>query len=197
MIRTPEVEDEEAGHKSRVPQTEPLIWERDGGLSSLDDRFDKREGQTKMMREVWTAFQNHEHALIEAATGIGKSLGYLVPAAIHAKQTGKPVVISTYTTLLQQQMINRDIPLLEKIFPFPVKAAVLKGRSHYLSIRKFKHILQEDDDNYDSVLAKAQILVWLTDTETGDLSEINLPSGGKLYGTDWHMIRIHMQKAAT
>ncbi|MCY8006622.1 ATP-dependent DNA helicase DinG [Bacillus haynesii] len=180
VIRTPEGEDEEVGHKSRVSQTEPLIWEKDGGLSSLDDRFDKREGQTKMMREVWTAFQNHEHALIEAATGIGKTLGYLVPAAIHAKQTGKPVVISTYTTLLQQQMINRDIPLLEKIFPFPVKAAVLKGRSHYLSIRKFKHILQEDDDNYDSVLAKAQILVWLTDTETGDLSEINLPSGGKL-----------------
>ncbi|GIN67987.1 putative ATP-dependent helicase DinG [Bacillus sonorensis] len=172
-----QAEDFEESRSEALPET--LIWEEEGGLSSLN-HFKKRDGQTKMMKEVWTAFSNHEHALIEAATGIGKTLGYLVPAAVHAKKTEKPVVISTFTTLLQQQILNQDIPLIKQIFPFPIKAAVLKGRSHYLCIHKFEHILHEDDDNYDAVLAKAQILVWLTDTETGDLSEINLPSGGKL-----------------
>ncbi|KAA6482508.1 ATP-dependent DNA helicase DinG [Bacillus swezeyi] len=179
-IKAPESIHEESEEEGSSAKKDTFIWEEAGGLASLQKHFENREGQTKMMKEVWTAFDNHEHALIEAATGIGKTLGYLVPAAVHAKQTGKPVVISTFTTLLQQQILNRDIPLMEKIFPFPVKAAVLKGRSHYLCIRKFEHILHEDDDNYDAVLAKAQILVWLTDTETGDLSEINLPSGGKL-----------------
>ncbi|MEH6973468.1 MULTISPECIES: ATP-dependent DNA helicase DinG [unclassified Bacillus (in: firmicutes)] len=178
VIKAPETAPEEP-EKEVFPSHETHIWEDGPGLSSLP-RFEKREGQTKMMKEVWTAFTNHEHALIEAATGIGKTLGYLVPAAVYAKQTEKPVVVSTYTTLLQQQILHHDIPLMQQAVPFSVKAAVLKGRSHYLCIHKFEQILQEDDDNYDAVLAKAQILVWLTDTQTGDLSEINLPSGGKL-----------------
>ncbi|WFA03455.1 ATP-dependent DNA helicase DinG [Bacillus sp. HSf4] len=180
VIKEPVQTMEERGEEREPFNADPLIWEEDGGLRSLLEHFENRRGQTKMMKEVWTAFDHHEHVLIEAAAGIGKTIGYLVPAALRARQTGKPVVISTFTTLLQQQILTRDIPLLEQVFPFPIKAAVLKGRSHYISIHKFEHILQEEDDNYDAVLAKAQILVWLTDTETGDLSELNLPSGGKL-----------------
>ena len=76
--------------------------------------------------------------------------------------------------------MSKDLPLLERMFPWPVKAAILKGKSHYLCLPKFEHILHEEDDNYDAVLTKAQLLVWLTETETGDAAELNLPSGGRL-----------------
>ncbi|NPC92827.1 ATP-dependent DNA helicase DinG [Bacillus sp. WMMC1349] len=178
VIKAPAELPEEPMVEQKLP-FDQQIWEAEDGLHSILSGLENRKGQILMMKEVWQAFANREHALIEAATGIGKTLGYLVPATIHAKTTKKPVVISTFTTLLQDQILNKDIQLLEKIFPYKITATVLKGKSHYLCIDKFQHVLQEDDDNYDSVLAKAQILVWLTDTNTGDLSEINLPSGGK------------------
>lgn len=65
------------------------------------------------------------------------------------------------------------------MFPFSVTAAILKGQSHYLCLYKFEQVLHEEDDNYDAVLTKAQLLVWLTETNTGDVAELNLPSGGK------------------
>ena len=68
-----------------------------------------------MMREVADAFANHEHALIEAPPGIGKTIGYLVPAAILAKKSKKPVMISTYSTLLQQQILTKRYAALSKI----------------------------------------------------------------------------------
>ncbi|MEK1830231.1 hypothetical protein AAAC51_17390 [Priestia megaterium] len=74
------------------------------------------------------------------------------------------------------------MPILEKIVPFPVTTAVLKGREHYISIRKFIQLLKERNNNYDAILTKAKLLIWLTETETGDSDEINLPSGGKLFG---------------
>ncbi|KXZ18048.1 DNA polymerase III subunit epsilon [Bacillus nakamurai] len=149
-------------------------------LSEFVPRYEKRKGQLAMMNEVLDAFCNREHALIEAAPGIGKTIGYLVPAVLFAKSEQTPVIISTYSTLLQQQIMSKDLPLLERMFPWPVKAAILKGQSHYLCLRKFEHILHEEDDNYDAVLTKAQLLVWLTETETGDVAELNLPSGGRL-----------------
>ncbi len=70
------------------------------------------------MDEVLGAFRNREHALIEAAPGIGKTIGYLVPAVLFAKAEQTPVIISTYSTLLQQQIMSKDLPLLERMFPW-------------------------------------------------------------------------------
>ena len=130
-----------------------------------------------MMNKVRDAFHERAYALIEAAPGIGKTLAYLIPAALEAKKSGKPVIISTYSILLQQQMLQRDVPLLKQLLPFEPAACVFKGRAHYICLDKFEHVLHEEDDNYDVVLTKAQILMWLLVTETGDLSELNLPSG--------------------
>ncbi|MEC0280138.1 MULTISPECIES: ATP-dependent DNA helicase DinG [Bacillus] len=149
-------------------------------LSEFMPQYEKREGQMLMMKEVADAFANREHALIEAAPGIGKTIGYLIPAALFAKKSKKPVVISTYSTLLQQQILTKDLPIVKDMFPFSVTAAILKGQSHYLCLYKFEQVLHEEDDNYDAVLTKAQLLVWLTETNTGDVAELNLPSGGKL-----------------
>lgn len=144
--------------------------------------YEVRHGQFRMMDSVYGALNHNSHALIEAGTGVGKSLAYLIPSAIYGKENGKIVVISTYTTQLQEQLLTKDIPLMQKMLSFPVKAVLLKGRSHYISLARFVQTLREDEeDNYDTILSKMQILVWLTETETGDIDELNLSSGGMIY----------------
>jgi ATP-dependent DNA helicase DinG len=143
--------------------------------------YENRPAQWNMMNMVHEALSTHQHALIEAGTGTGKTLGYLIPSVYYAKQFEKPVVVSTHTVSLQQQIMDRDIPLLRKLMPFSFNVAILKGRHHYLNLRKFINWLKERETNYDAILTKAKILVWLTETETGDIDEINLPSGGKLF----------------
>src|SRR5690606_36878545 len=105
----------------------------------------------------------------------------LIPAAVFGKLEEQKVVISTYTTQLQDQLLSKDIPLLKKMFPFPIKAVLLKGRSHYISLAKFEQSLKDDEDNYDTVMSKMQILVWLTETDPEDIEELNLSSGGMIY----------------
>ncbi|PKG24101.1 ATP-dependent DNA helicase DinG [Niallia nealsonii] len=148
--------------------------------------FRKRQGQLKMMETIYEAFCDNNHRLIEAGTGIGKSLAYLLPAAYFAFANKKQIVISTYTTQLQEQLINKELPLLKSTLPFFVSYTILKGRSHYISLDKFEISLQEKEDNYDTILTKMQILIWLTETSTGDKDELNLSSGGAAY---WNKIK--------
>lgn len=152
----------------------------DEHLQHSMENYDRRDGQRLMMKEVYDAFVHNNISLIEAGTGTGKTLAYLLPSIFYAKEAEKPVVISTHTVQLQQQIIEKEIPFLKNIVPFPFEVALIKGRKHYLCLHKFEHALQEEDANYDSVLTKAKILVWLLQTETGDVDELNLPSGGKM-----------------
>ncbi|ULT55454.1 ATP-dependent DNA helicase DinG [Neobacillus drentensis] len=148
--------------------------------------FVKRAGQFKMMDTVYQSLQLSRHTLIEAGTGVGKSLGYLLPLAYFAKQNNQPIIVSTHTIQLQEQLLNKDIPLLTNILPFEIEAVLLKGRNHYLNLEKFHQTLMDENDNYDTTLTKMQILVWLTETMTGDRDELNLSSGGQFY---WNKIR--------
>ncbi|MEH7108572.1 ATP-dependent DNA helicase DinG [Bacillus sp. JJ1764] len=149
--------------------------------------FETREGQFQMMDAVFNSLQNDNHTLIEAGTGVGKTMGYLLPAAYFAKLTNQPIIVSTHTIQLQEQILKKEIPLLNKILPFEITAVLRKGRSHYIDLKKFKKtLLDEESDNYDSTLTKMQILVWLTETETGDKDELNLSSGGSLF---WNKIK--------
>ncbi|WP_080845482.1 ATP-dependent DNA helicase DinG [Cytobacillus gottheilii] len=148
--------------------------------------FEQRDGQFSMMDTVYKAFRLSKHALIEAGTGVGKSIAYLLPAVLYGRETHKPIMISTYTTQLQDQLLTNDIPIINKILPFHVNAALLKGRGHYISMAKFEYTLKEKDDNYDTTLTKMQILVWLTETKTGDIDELNLSSGGNLF---WNRVK--------
>jgi ATP-dependent DNA helicase DinG len=148
--------------------------------------YEKRTGQFMMMDGVYHAFHEERHALIEAGTGVGKSLGYLLPAAYFAKQYHYPIVISTHTIQLQEQIIKNEIPLLAQMLPFTIHSVLLKGRGNYISLERFNLTLMEENDNYDTTLTKMQILVWLTETETGDKDELNLSSGGLIY---WNKIK--------
>ena len=130
-----------------------------------------------MMDTVYEALTTEKHAVIEGGTGIGKSLAYLLPTLYFSINRNQPVMISTYTIQMQDQILNNEIGRLSKIVPFPFRASILKGRSNYLNMLKFEQSLREDEVYYDSVMAKMQLLVWLIYTNTGDLDELNLSGG--------------------
>ncbi|GAQ17425.1 DNA polymerase III subunit epsilon [Oceanobacillus picturae] len=158
------------------------IYEEGGTLSQQMARYEKRTGQREMSETIYDAFQSRRHALIEAETGTGKSLAYILPAIYDAVISGQRLVISTFTTQLQTQLLEEEIPLIRSLLPFSFKATLLKGKSHYISLEKFeRELLSTDKDNYDITLTKAMILVWLTETQTGDIDEVQLPSSGYLF----------------
>lgn len=140
--------------------------------------FTKREEQISYMKDVFSSFENKNILLGEASTGVGKTYGYLIPAAFFSKQLGKQIIISTSTISLQKQMIKKHLKIVEKLIPFNVKVASIQSKKNYLCLQKFEYVISEKDDNYDSILSKAMISVWLTETETGELDELSLPSGG-------------------
>lgn len=142
--------------------------------------YEDREAQETMIAEVAESLSEDRHLMIEAGTGTGKSLGYLVPSLYYGIPHGEKIVISTHTINLQEQLRQRDIPLLHEIFPVPFRAAVLKGRSHYLCLRKFEHKITYAD--YESAkeerMTAAQMVVWLSDTQHGDEEEIHFANRG-------------------
>lgn len=151
-----------------------------GNLQRHFEYYEEREEQETMIYEVYDAFREGKHLLIEAGTGTGKSLAYLLPALYTSMTEGRRVVISTHTINLQEQLRNRDLPLLQSISPLPFKAAVLKGRNHYLCLRKFEQKLNGRDlEGRDHHIAAAQTLVWLGETEHGDDEELQLTSRGR------------------
>lgn len=152
-------------------------------LAKFFDDFEERPAQDEMIQEVHRAFEQDQHLMIEAGTGTGKSLGYLIPALFYGLQQEEKVIVSTHTINLQEQIRQRDIPLLEKLFPIPFRAAVLKGRNHYLCLRKFEQKINGYDyeGSEDDLYTAAQMVVWLGETEHGDDEEIHFGQGGKQF----------------
>ena len=113
--------------------------------------------------------------LLEAGTGTGKSIAYLLPSALYSMEKEEPIVVSTQTIPLQEQIFVKDLPILSTLLAQPVRAALLKGRNHYLCLRRFEQSLNHTaEDTYDIQLTKAQLLVWITETKTGDVEELSL-----------------------
>lgn len=112
-------------------------------LATLLAGFESRPQQQKMMGDVLKAYNNKGISLIEAGTGTGKSLAYLIPAALWAKVTGERTVISTKTIALQEQLFHKDIPLVAKIIGSEIKAVIVKGMGNYLCLRKLTDISHE------------------------------------------------------
>lgn len=149
--------------------------------------FEERESQEQMIYEVEKSLEHDQHLMIEAGTGTGKSLGYLIPALYYGIKYEKKVVVSTHTINLQEQLRERDIPLLKEIFPVPFKAAVLKGRSHYLCLRKFETKLTTRDyeNGKEDPITAAQMVVWLSETEHGDEEELHFGNKGAQF---WYSV---------
>ena len=105
--------------------------------------FQPRAGQQSMMKCVLEAYDKSAIALIEAGTGIGKSIAYLLPAILWAAKTGERTVISTHTIPLQEQLFQKDLPLLLKALGLEMQVSLVKGMGNYICLRKWGHVINE------------------------------------------------------
>ena len=138
-------------------------------MSEIVDGYRVRSAQCTMAEEIDANFKNGTHLLCEAPTGTGKTFGYLVPAM----NQNKKVIISTATRALQDQIIKKDGPIIQKLFPEKC-IYVLKGRKNYICRQRFSNFLQKSAFTDLEVIVIAKILIWLEFTETGDKEELQL-----------------------
>lgn len=150
------------------------ILEYGGPFSQYFVSFEHRPQQVEMLRAVANALSTGQHLMVEAGTGVGKSLAYLVPAALFALQNNTRVVISTNTINLQDQLIKKDIPDLCAALGLDLRAAVLKGRANYLCPRRLENLRRHGPANADEMRVLAKVLVWTQKDTSGDRTEINL-----------------------
>jgi len=164
----------EAGEVSLDIDDVAAVLDRGGMFADYFDEYEYRPQQVEMLRSVCKALSESLHLMVEAGTGTGKSLAYLIPSAYWALQNNTRVVISTNTINLQDQLINKDIPDLKKALNLPVRAAVLKGRSNYLCPRRLAAMRRRKPENVHEMRVLGKVLVWLLESRTGDRTEINL-----------------------
>ncbi|MGO4613648.1 ATP-dependent DNA helicase [Nocardia sp. 2YAB30] len=145
----------------------------------------ERVGQVTMAAAVDHAIDTKEHLAVQAGTGTGKSLAYLVPSLRHAVRTGRTVVVSTATIALQRQLVDRDLPRLAEALSKPLgrtpKYAILKGRNNYLCLNKINSAIPDEPAEAELFDAFAisrlgrevqRLNEWASDTETGDRDEL-------------------------
>jgi ATP-dependent DNA helicase DinG len=133
--------------------------------------FEPRQEQILMSKAVETSFAERENLFVEAGTGVGKSLAYLIPAAIHALKTGEKVVISTETIALQNQLISKDIPLLKEILEQDLVAEIAFGASNYVCKRKLNNVIQSGTFPIEMTKHLKDFYDWEKETESGIKSE--------------------------
>ena len=147
---------------------------------SMIGGYEHRPAQLEMAERVQDAFENHHHAILEAGTGTGKTLAYLLPAIC----SGRRVVISTATKSLQEQLFQKDVPFLQKHFAPELKVAVMKGRANFLCRAKLHQMADQPMlKGMDEIDAFRQIRDWSKLTVSGDRAELTfLPDDSDLWG---------------
>lgn len=150
-----------------------------GGPLDTGAAYEYREAQVQMARAISQTLERRRRLLVEAGTGVGKSLAYLVPLVLWSSRRRERAVVATHTVNLQEQLADRDLPQLAPLADPPVRAAVLKGRSHYISLRRWARFLGEADTGprgpgLERVRFKLKLLVWLATTSSGDRAELHL-----------------------
>jgi len=147
----------------------------DGGKLGKAKGYESRPGQARMAERVAEIIEDQRHLVVEAGTGTGKSLAYLVPAAYAAQELGKKAIISTYTIHLQEQLFGKDVPIVQSLVPFEFTAALLKGRQNYLCPHRLKKAQQHQGDLFAAGQAEQLkgLLDWASRTVDGTLSDID------------------------
>ena len=155
-------EETQSNNSTPAVSLESIFFRLEETLASFEDR----PQQVEFAKAIERAIKAAKPGIFEAGTGTGKSLAALIPAALSRKR----VVVSTATIALQEQYISKDIPCLQTLLPFDIKAALFKGRSNYLSIRRYEdHKLQSEIDS--------RLIKWLESTRKGDRSELDFLPG--------------------
>lgn len=167
-----------------VSQVEEIFSER--GLLSRAKNFEYRPQQQQMAVAVARALENGEHLAVEAGTGVGKSLAYLIPAILYAVAQNKKAVVCTHTINLQEQLIEKDLPMLSQILPVKFAFTMLKGRHNYLCTRRLHKAMQQAESLFTSpeIQELQRILEWSKQTRDGSLSDFETEPDPKV----WHQV---------
>lgn len=182
------IEAQPAGaHLDLVKQVEEIFSE--SGILSRAKNFEFRPQQQQMAMAVARALEGKEHLAVEAGTGVGKSLAYLIPAILFAVQSKKKAVVSTHTINLQEQLTEKDLPMLAGVLgalPEPVKFnyTMLKGRANYLCTRRLQKAMQQSGHLFTSSEGEElrRIYEWSKETKDGSLSDFNIEPDPKVWG---------------
>ena len=169
-----------------VKQVEEIFSEK--GILSRAKNFEFRPQQQEMAVAVARTLKNREHLAVEAGTGVGKSLAYLVPAILFAVQEKKKAVISTHTINLQEQLTEKDLPMLAMVLgalPQPVnfQFTMLKGRANYLCTRRLQKAMQQSGHLFTSSEGEElrRIYEWSKETKDGSLSDFDIEPDPKVW----------------
>ncbi len=153
------------------------------GILSRAKNFEYRPQQQQMAVAVAQALENQEHLVVEAGTGVGKSLAYLVPAILFAVANKKKAIVSTHTINLQEQLTQKDLPMLEQVLPVEFSYTMLKGRGNYLCTRRLAKALQQSNSLFTSPEAAElkRIAEWAKTTTDGSLSDFEVEPDAKVW----------------
>ncbi|MGD2165541.1 MAG: exonuclease domain-containing protein, partial [Anaerolineae bacterium] len=162
------------------------LLERDSVFADRFPNYEYRPQQVEMLRSVAETLNEGRHLLVEAPTGVGKSLAYLIPAVHWAVRNGERVVISTNTINLQEQLYDKDVPDLERFLSLDFEATLLKGRSHYLCPARLQALRHRGPRSPEQARVLAKVLIWLMRTEDGDGDDLFLPTA--LERSMWHRL---------
>ncbi|MEK7684518.1 MAG: helicase C-terminal domain-containing protein [Verrucomicrobiota bacterium] len=180
MISTIESQPAGAG-RGLAAQVEDIF--SPAGLLSRASNFEYRPQQQQMAVAVARALEERDHLIVEAGTGVGKSLAYLVPAILFAVAQKKKAVVSTHTINLQEQLIGKDLPMLAEILPVKFSFTMLKGRQNYLCTRRLAKALQQADGLFTSpeIAELQRIYEWSKTTADGSLSDFEIEPDAKVW----------------
>jgi ATP-dependent DNA helicase DinG len=153
------------------------------GLLSRAKNFEYRPEQQEMAVAVARALEEERHLVVEAGTGVGKSIAYLAPSILHAIQEKKKAIVSTHTINLQEQLLHKDIPILRKVLPIEFEAALMKGRQNYLCPRRLERALQQASELFTTseTAELARIADWARTTTDGSLSDLAIEPDPKVW----------------
>lgn len=166
--------DENPGHPNLLDLDELTgLFDTGGLFESRMEGYEQRPQQASMVRGVGRAFNEGEVMLVEAGTGTGKSLSYLTPALLWAARNDLRVIVSTNTRNLQEQLFYKDLPFLLDNLGLAFSATLLKGRSNYLCLDRWRQVTRRPEDHLTPEEREAAIplVVWARETNTGDLAE--------------------------
>ena len=158
------------------------FFSENGPLSKAKN-FEFRQQQQEMAARVAQALEEEQHLIVEAGTGVGKSLGYLVPSVLFALERHKKAIISTHTINLQEQLLHKDIPILKKVLPVEFEAALMKGRQNYLCPRRLERALQNEQELFTGPERSElqRLAEWARTTRDGSLSDLSVEPDSKVW----------------
>jgi ATP-dependent DNA helicase DinG len=158
------------------------IFSQDGLLSKARN-FEFRPQQQEMAAAVARVLEEDRHLVVEAGTGVGKSLAYLAPAILFALEQHKKAIVSTHTINLQEQLVHKDIPILTKVLPVEFEAALMKGRQNYICGRRLERARQGANELFTAPeqTELQRLAQWAATTRDGSLSDLSIEPDPKVW----------------